>query len=158
VAEAGVPIEVPRRRFAVRWSLVPAAAFLALIVAVVAMSVSLYQANEAIDRQERAIAAIIQGPRGIDMKGPDAVAALVPTDSGSLFVASGLTEAPANKTYQLWLMDGDLPTSAGTFDVKDGLVIFETSKTITGFSGAAVTIEPEGGSPAPTGVQVVNSF
>ena len=154
----GAPIEIKRRRFALRWSLVPTAAFLALVLAVVAVSVSLRDANEAIDRQERAIAAIIQGHRGIDMRGPDAVATLVPTDSGSLFVASGLDDAPDDKTYQLWLIDGEVPTSAGTFDVEDGLVMFETSKTITGFTGAAVTIEPDGGSPGPTGVQVVNSF
>jgi len=154
----GAPINLKRKRFALRWSLVPTAAFVALVLAVVAVSVSLRQANESIDRQERAIAAIIEGHRGIDMRGPNAVATLVPTDSGSLFVASGLDDAPDDKTYQLWLLDGDVPTSAGTFDVDDGLVMFETSKTITGFSGAAVTIEPDGGSPGPTGVQVVNSF
>jgi anti-sigma factor RsiW len=141
-----------------KWSLVPAASFLVLIIAVVSMSVAWYQADRAVQRQERAIAAIIQGHRGIDMQGPGAVATLVPTESGSLFVASGLKNAPDDRTYQLWLLDGEVPTSAGTFNVDDGLVMFESSKSINGYSGAAVTIEPDGGSPSPTGVQVVTSF
>jgi anti-sigma-K factor RskA len=141
-----------------QWSFIPAASFLVLIIAVVSMSVAWYQADRAVQRQERAIAAIIQGHRGIDMQGPGAVATLVPTESGSLFVASGLKNAPNDRTYQLWLLDGEVPTSAGTFNVDDGLVMFESSKSINGYSGAAVTIEPQGGSPSPTGVQVVTSF
>jgi anti-sigma-K factor RskA len=148
-----------KRRFGLRWSLVPTAAFVALIIAVSAVSVSLYQTKQTADRQREALAAIIEGHRGIDLRGPaGAVATLVPTDSGSLFVASGLGEVPDEKTYQLWLMKGDVPTSAGTFEVSEGLVMFETSKSINGYTGAAVTIEPAGGSPGPTGVQVVKSF
>ncbi|MEA2207513.1 MAG: Anti-sigma-K factor rskA, partial [Blastocatellia bacterium] len=64
---------------------------------------------------------------------------------------------PDERTYQLWLIKGEEPVSAGTFQVSDGLVMFETAKSIDGYSAAAVTVEPEGGSPTPTGVQVVTS-
>lgn len=163
VADAGrvvTRVSRPRRGlYGFRWSLVPTAAFIALIIAVSAVSVSLYQANQTAERERQAIAAIIQGHGGIDLQGPGgAVATLVPTESGSLFIASGLKEVPDEKTYQLWLTKGDEPTSAGTFEVSEGLVMFESSKSINGYTGAAVTIEPAGGSPAPTGVQVVRSF
>jgi anti-sigma-K factor RskA len=158
-AAAVAPAPRRRLRFASRWSLVPTAAFTVLILAVSAVSVALWQANKTAERERTAIAAIISGHRGIDLKGPGgAVATLVPTPSGSLFVASGLKEVPSGRTYQLWLMKGDTPTSAGTFEISDGLVMFESSKSIAGYTGAAVTIEPSGGSPTPTGVQVVTSF
>ena len=47
----------------------------------------------------------------------DGVAAMVPTREGSVFVAEGLADPPDGHTYQLWLLEGTQPVSAGTFDV-----------------------------------------
>ncbi|MCA1708142.1 MAG: zf-HC2 domain-containing protein, partial [Actinobacteria bacterium] len=52
-APAPAPAKSPR--FTLRWSLVPGAAFLALILAVVAVSAMLYQTNQTLQRQRTAI-------------------------------------------------------------------------------------------------------
>jgi anti-sigma-K factor RskA len=57
--------------------------------------------------------------------------------------------AGADRTYQLWMLDGTTPTSAGV--LPPGAT--STTRLISGTAGAdtfAATIEPAGGSPTPT--------
>jgi anti-sigma-K factor RskA len=67
--------------------------------------------------------------------------------------AANLPPAPAGKTYQLWLITGKSKISAGVFDPTTGAA----SGTVTvppdegPVLAAAVTDEPPGGSPQPTG-------
>jgi anti-sigma-K factor RskA len=73
---------------------------------------------------------------------------------GLVFAASSLPPLPAGRTYQLWVVTAVRPISAG-------LVRPDTSGAVTAFfatpadipppTAMAVTIEPEGGVPAPTG-------
>jgi hypothetical protein len=72
------------------------------------------------------------------------------TSGGSVLVAVDLGEAPADHDYQLWLMKDGEPVPAETFDVSNGLVLVESRHSLDGFDGAAITVEPEGGSQAPT--------
>ena len=67
-------------------------------------------------------------------------------------VGSALDAAPGDETYQLWAINGTEPASAGVFRPGgDGTV--ESSVTAPGVppDAWAVTVEPDGGSPAPTG-------
>ena len=64
-------------------------------------------------------------------------------------VVWGMQEAPSNHTYQLWFMDDGRPVSAGVFDVSDGLAVVEVDLSVEGFDGAAITVEPSGGSAEP---------
>lgn len=77
-------------------------------------------------------------------------AALLEVPDGSVFVASGLDEAPDERAYQLWLLEDGTPVSAGVFDMDEGVGILETSHTLEGYDAAAVTIEPASGSTQPT--------
>jgi anti-sigma-K factor RskA len=67
--------------------------------------------------------------------------------------AANLPPAPAGKTYQLWLITGKSKISAGVFDPAAGSA--SGSVTVPPGEGpvlaAAVTDEPPGGSPQPTG-------
>jgi anti-sigma-K factor RskA len=90
------------------------------------------------------------GDAGLELAGAGAVGRMIPSGDGSVFVLAGLHRAPENHTYQLWLLDGDEPVSAGIFDVSNGVALLRSEHSPAGFSGAAVTIEPRGGSPAPT--------
>src|SRR5262245_38841963 len=67
--------------------------------------------------------------------------------------AANLPPPPAGKTYQLWLITGKSKISAGTFDPATGAA--SGSVTVPPAEGpvvaAAVTDEPPGGSPQPTG-------
>jgi anti-sigma-K factor RskA len=74
---------------------------------------------------------------------------------GLVFTASNLPPLPAGRTYQLWVLTADpAPTSAGLLRPDgDGRVtaVFVTSPDLPRPVAMAVTIEPDGGVPAPTG-------
>jgi len=71
-----------------------------------------------------------------------------------------LHPAPAGRSYQLWLMVNGKPWSAKVFDSDpDGHAMvegLELPASITGVTDVVVTIEPRGGSPAPTGTVVMS--
>ena len=73
---------------------------------------------------------------------------------GMVFTASNLPPLPAGRTYQLWVVTAQAPISAGLLtpdpagNVSD---TFNTSPDVPQPVAIAVTIEPAGGLPAPTG-------
>ncbi len=83
---------------------------------------------------------------------------------GLVFTASDLPAAPAGRTYQLWILAAQpAPISAGLLkpDANGGVTArFDTPLDLPKPVAMAVTLEPEGGVPSPTGekylVGVVN--
>ena len=77
---------------------------------------------------------------------------------GRLYV-TGLPPAPAGKTYELWTIAGPAPRPAGTFDVDPaGRAAHAVAPAADGpVKVFAVTLEPAGGVPAPTGPMVLAS-
>ncbi|MCI0547378.1 MAG: anti-sigma factor [Candidatus Rokubacteria bacterium] len=75
--------------------------------------------------------------------------------SGGLFVAAGLPPAPEGKIYQLWAIAGqNPPVSAGVFAPDPNGVANLDVPPLPGLDRVdafAVTLEPAGGVPAPTG-------
>jgi anti-sigma-K factor RskA len=75
--------------------------------------------------------------------------------AGGVFVAAGLPEAPAGKAYQLWAIAGDnAPVSAGVFSVDasgTGSLSVRPLPGVATVNAFAVTLEPAGGLPAPSG-------
>ena len=79
--------------------------------------------------------------------------------AGGLLVAAGLPPVPAGKAYQLWAIAGTRPpVSAGVFTVD---AQGTASLRVAPLSGVgrvdafAVTLEPAGGMPAPSGPMVL---
>jgi anti-sigma-K factor RskA len=74
---------------------------------------------------------------------------------GLVFTASNLPALPAGKVYQLWVLTRQpAPISAGLFRPDPGgnvRTMFETPVDLPQPTGMAVTIEPDGGVPLPTG-------
>lgn len=75
-------------------------------------------------------------------------------DEGILVMA-GLAALPDDQTYQLWLIPGDgAPVPSGFLAVAEGVRARQTI-TIPGdalaYAAVGISIEPAGGSPAPTG-------
>jgi anti-sigma-K factor RskA len=74
---------------------------------------------------------------------------------GLVFTASRLPPLPAGKAYQLWILTpAPAPISAGVFKPDAGgavVAVFAPLVDLARPSAVAVTIEPEGGVPAPTG-------
>lgn len=71
-----------------------------------------------------------------------------------ILVAGNLQPLPPDRQYQLWVFEKGQPVDAGVFDVDpSGRALFE-SKDLGAVAGAenfAVTVEPRGGRPQPTG-------
>ena len=73
---------------------------------------------------------------------------------GLVFTAARLPDLPQGRTYQLWVLTAGAPVSAGLFrpDASGGSsAVFDTPVALPTPAGLAVSIEPEGGVPAPTG-------
>ena len=71
----------------------------------------------------------------------------------------GLDELPEGQDYQVWLIEADeTRISGGVFQASDELgyssFVIESPNSLETFVGIGVTIEPEGGSPGPTGPRV----
>ena len=118
---------------------------------------SLLALEQEAERNEDALANFVRNDEGWRLEGSTgAVARMVPTREGATFAVAGLPEPPEGHTYQLWLLRGGCgdqtctPTSAGLFDVGAGLVVVDVDRSIQNFAGAAVTLEPAGGSEQPT--------
>jgi anti-sigma-K factor RskA len=73
---------------------------------------------------------------------------------GMVFIASNLPPPSAGKVYQVWVVPSGPPISAGllTPDASGrGDAVFNTPPDIPAPVAVAVTLEPAGGVPAPTG-------
>jgi hypothetical protein len=84
-----------------------------------------------------------------------------PESRRAIFYASNLPALEPGKTYQLWFIpEGQAPVSAGVFGVDErgaASVPVEGVAPVDRIQLWAVTVEPAGGVPAPTGAMVLKS-
>jgi anti-sigma-K factor RskA len=81
-----------------------------------------------------------------------------PSQSKGIFYANWLPALPPGKSYQLWVIGKGGPVSAGVFDPNAGGSAVVTVSDVAFRGGAlqfAVTIEPRGGLPKPSGEMVL---
>ena len=122
------------------------------------VSLSYLTSDTSPSQYRETVTALVQDPDALNLEGPGgARATLASTSEGSVLVAVDLGEAPSGRDYQLWLMKKGRPTPADTFDVSESVVIIESPRSLEGYDGAAVTVEPEGGSKAPTTEPVLST-
>lgn len=79
--------------------------------------------------------------------------------NGLVLTAEHLPALAAGKTYQLWVVTKQSPVSIGVFTVQpdgsvNGMMSLTADATLNPVA-VAVTIEPEGGVPSPTGPKVL---
>jgi anti-sigma-K factor RskA len=81
-----------------------------------------------------------------------------PSRKRGFLVVHNLPVAPAGKQYQLWVIAAGHPASAGVFDVDNlghaSLVVPVEPPQPDAF---AITLEPSGGAPAPSGSPLMTS-
>jgi anti-sigma-K factor RskA len=151
-----------RRPAAPVWLALAAAIIIAIGAAVYAVRVQRQLGDlQARFDQTQATAAVLSAPdlARIDLQGqsvaPDARArALWSRSRGLVFTAANLPPAPAGKAYQVWVVTAQMPISAGlltTDPMGDGTQYYMTPADIGAPVAVAVTLEPAGGVPAPTG-------
>ena len=118
------------------------------------------EARRAADQAQTAMA-VLAAPDlvRIDLAGqpsaPQATArALWSRNRGMVFTTTDLPLLPAGRVYQVWVVTAEAPVSAGllTPDASGrATVFFDTPADIAPPVAVAVTLEPAGGVPAPTG-------
>lgn len=99
--------------------------------------------------------------KGTDVQ-PEAHGQLIadPNENSAVLVITGLPQLEPGRTYQVWLIDGGAPVSAGLLTVDEygqSVLILTSEEDIGSFDSLGISIEPEGGSPQPTGEIVVLS-
>lgn len=139
----------------------------ALAVAAVALLVitNVYWAGRTAqaEREVAALAQLTQGP-GIVLDTPSGdyhasgIVYAQPAGNVALLCVYDLPSLEASKTYQAWLIQGDIRVSGGTFRVDEngyGVLLIQADKPLGEFDGLGITVEPAGGSPAPTTPRVM---
>ena len=104
------------------------------------------------------------GMQVVAMVGTDAAPAAVGTlvisgdgEYGTLAV-DGLAALDPDHQYQLWLIRDGQRTSGGVFSVNPegyGALWISSPEPLSSYPAFGITIEPEGGSPGPTGDKVL---
>lgn len=70
-------------------------------------------------------------------------------DGVARMTVTGLPDAPAGKTYEVWVIDGTTPAQAGLFH-EGGKQTLTLSRPVPAGAKVAVTLEKAGGVDAPT--------
>lgn len=102
-------------------------------------------------------------PRVISLQGaeaaPEAEGYLILEDGQGLLVTKGLAVPPEGRVYQVWFVDAtERRVSGGTFRTHPrpyGVYTVTMPLNLQVYVRVGVTLEPEGGSPQPTGPQVL---
>ncbi|RNG18522.1 anti-sigma factor [Streptomyces botrytidirepellens] len=159
----------PRRSSRGRWQNFALAACLAGAVALGGVAVwQNQQASDARDTARRseqqvarveAVAEVLAAPDAHSRNakltnGATGTVVVSHTLDKAAFLASGLPKPPEGRVYQLWFSDGGTMRSAGLMDTADTGTGRGTAALLSGAvgkaSGVGVTVEPAGGSKAPT--------
>jgi len=124
---------IPLRR---RW-LFPTTAVAAAAAACAAVGLGLW-ANSLRDQVEGQRVVATQGvPGQVVVSGDEAT------------IVTCVDEAPADKTYEAWVMQNDVPRPAGLF--RGGCGTFELTRPVESGVTVAVTLEQAGGTETPEG-------
>ncbi len=81
-----------------------------------------------------------------------------PIARSAVFYATNLPALTTEETYQLWFIADGQPVSAGIFDVEEdgsAMLLVDRTAALDEIQLWAVTIEPAGGVPQPTGEMVL---
>jgi anti-sigma-K factor RskA len=149
------------RRWTLPTMLATAAAAVAVVVAGVLAVVAIGRGDDAPAYADE-LAAVLASPDGqvadLDVTGAGAAAGDVrvawsPSRGTAVVLASGLAEAPVGEAYELWLIGADgEPVPMELLDpAEDGDVTAVLDLAADAPAAWGVTLEPDAGSPAPTG-------
>jgi anti-sigma-K factor RskA len=154
-----IPSHAPRRSF---WDRLLPAWGLASLFLIIVLAGSSFLLWQRVDRLEFATSP--GGMRAVPLSPPDAasratgfVLISASGDDGAL-VVDGLPPLGESQQYQLWLIRNGQRTSGAVFSTDEkhyaGTRI-RAPLSLLEYSAVGITIEPAGGSPQPTGVQVL---
>jgi anti-sigma-K factor RskA len=146
------------------------------LVALLALNATLFLQTRSLDRRQQELAAQLtadQTSLGLAAY-PSAKTTLISGDGTygtflyepdlpiSVLYVWGLGELDSSHTYQAWLIKSDgVRVNAGIFHVEPGIdfvrYVVHAPQDLSAYTGIGVTIEPSGGSSAPTGPRVLGA-
>ena len=88
----------------------------------------------------------------------DGVVYVQPGGKVALLCVYAMPQLQQDKTYQAWLVQDGQRTSAGTFNVNRdgyGVLLINAGKPVSEYQQLGITVEPAGGSLAPTSPRVL---
>jgi anti-sigma-K factor RskA len=142
----------PRRRFT-RRSLLALAAAALVVAGAGGIAIDQYRdKTDAVQANDR-VAAVLAQPdvrtvHGSVSGGGQATVVVSPGSDAAVVVLRDLPKLPANRTWQLWMIDpGKTAHSVG---LAGGDATQVLNGSVTGMAAFGLTIEPSGGSPKPT--------
>ena len=137
----------------------PALTAITAVAATIAIGLSIYafslnndldSARSALTAQENA-AAVLADPAATSVALNSGSGRLVVGKDGSaVLVLDDLPAVPAGKTYQAWIVEGQMPISAGTFESTNQRAIVPIPQAVPDGAVVAVTVEKAGGATSPT--------
>jgi anti-sigma-K factor RskA len=159
-AENGKVVQFPRRRW-----LFPATVAAAAAAAVVAIGVGLWanSLTRDLDRERSANAGyaralqLLGGGAEVTQLADAEGGLLVAPDGEAALVVCGLQPAPQDKTYEAWVIEGEITRPAGLFRGGGGCPPVMLDKKVRPGTQVAVTLERKGGATRPTGPILVRS-
>jgi len=161
--EVVVAMRAGSRPRAPRWLAAAAVFLVVLAVGLAALLVQADRARSQLTATQQEVAKVLTAAdaqavtRPLTGGGTATIVASASTGT-SVLLASGVPAAPAGHTYQLWYLGGPTraPVSAGTFAPDaSGHAAVVLSGPIAGASAIGMTVEPAGGSGAPTNKPVL---
>jgi anti-sigma-K factor RskA len=97
--------------------------------------------------------------RSVSLRGDGASGTLwtVPRESIACLMIEDLPDPGDGNVYQIWLVRAGTPVSAGTFvpQGRESWTVVRADEPPASYESLGITIEPRGGSPAPTGPRVL---
>ena len=81
-----------------------------------------------------------------------------PDEHMAVLIVSGLEPLPPERDYQLWFLREGKPVGGAVFDVHrngEGQILVHAPRQLGHYDLAAITPEPAGGSPGPTGPIII---
>ena len=131
------------------------------VLSVTALNLGLLGRSDRSERTADLVAAVLAAPDARRVAatpgGTGQATVVVSRGRGqAVFVASGLPPAPADRTYQLWVVGRSGPRPAGLVEVAGGgRVTRLLDGPVTGDEQVAMTVERRGGAAQPTSEPVV---
>ena len=155
----------PWRRLSLTWAAATAAAMVVAGLGSWYYTAARYEARLGRLAHDAAVAHLLRQPgaRVVELRAtgpvPQAHGRVVWHDAtGGRLIVSNLPAAGAGKTYELWTIRTGTPRAAGTFGVDEtGAAVMAVAPTGGAVDVFAITLEPAGGVPIPTGPIVLAS-
>jgi len=149
-----------RSRRPAAWQVVAAVAAAAAVgvgIWAATVSNSLESERSARQRADRALA-VLSDPaaKHVALSGRPGSLVVAPSGEAALVIRR-LGHAPGGKTYEAWVIEGNMPRAAGTFAGGGKTTVLPLQHSVGAGTTVAVTIEKHGGADAPHGPIILSA-